>query len=79
MDVRPRTPEGRGGGASRRVHDLAGARAVVAVDLVWALDRLAVAAFSRGSPTSAGTVWIVLQALVVAAFTGAQRAGLAGR
>ncbi|HSD79477.1 MAG TPA: hypothetical protein VLB47_02410 [Solirubrobacteraceae bacterium] len=49
------------------------------MDLVWALDSLAVAAFSRGSPTSAGTVWIVLQALVVAAFTGAQRAGLAGR
>jgi hypothetical protein len=54
----------------------AAARAVVAVNAVWALDGLAVAATGWGSPTAVGTAWIVAQAGVVGAFAVLQWAGL---
>ena len=54
----------------------AGVLAVVALNAIWALDSLAAAVTGWGSPTTAGTVWIVLQALTVAAFALLQAAGL---
>ena len=51
-------------------------KAVVAVNAVWALDSLVAAAAGWGSPTTAGTVWIVLQALTVGGFAGLQALGL---
>jgi len=50
--------------------------AVVAVNAVWAVDSVVVAAFGWGVPTAAGTGWIVLQALVVGGFAVLQRTGL---
>ena len=43
---------------------------------MWALASLVLAALDWASPTTAGTVWIVLQALTVAGFAGLQAAGL---
>jgi hypothetical protein len=45
---------------------------VVAVNALWVAGSLALAVFGWGSPETAGTVWVVLQALVVAAFAEAQ-------
>jgi len=53
-----------------------GARAVVAVNAVWALDSVAVAATGWGSPTTLGTAWILLQAGVVGGFAVLQWLGL---
>lgn len=53
---------------------------VVAVNAVWAAESLVVVGLGWSSPTVAGAVWIVLQALVVGGFALLQRAGLrAGR
>jgi hypothetical protein len=63
---------------SRRSSPARGAvLAVVVVNAVWALDSLvvAVAVAGWGTPSTAGTVWIVAQAVVVAAFAGLQLAG----
>jgi hypothetical protein len=46
--------------------------AVVAVNGLWVAGSLALAALAWGSPEPAGTVWVVLQALVVAAFAELQ-------
>jgi hypothetical protein len=46
--------------------------AVVAVNGLWVAGSLALAGFGWGSPETAGTVWVVLQALVVAAFAEVQ-------
>jgi hypothetical protein len=46
--------------------------AVVAVNGLWVVGSLALAGFGWGSPETAGTVWVVLQALVVAAFAEVQ-------
>jgi hypothetical protein len=46
--------------------------AVVAVNGLWVAGSLALASFGWGSPETAGTVWVVLQALVVAAFAEVQ-------
>lgn len=48
---------------------------VIAGNAVWAADSLVVAAAGWGDPTAVGTAWIVLQALVVAAFAALQAAG----
>ncbi len=55
--------------------------AVIAGNAIWALDSVVAAAAGWGDPATAGTVWLVLQALVVAGFAGLQLAGLkrAGR
>jgi len=50
--------------------------AVVAGNVIWALDSVVAAGAGWGDPTTAGTVWTVLQALVVAGFATLQLAGL---
>ena len=46
--------------------------AIIAVNVAWVLGSLAFAAIGVSSPTTVGTVWIVLQAIVVAAFAAMQ-------
>ena len=53
--------------------------AVVAVNVAWVLASLALAALGLGSPSTAGTVWAVLQAVVVGAFAELQVMALRGR
>ena len=50
--------------------------AIVVANLVWALDSAVAAAAGWGSPSTEGTVWIVLQAITVAAFADLQILGL---
>ena len=46
--------------------------AIVAVNGLWVAGSLALAGFGWDSPETPGTVWVVLQALVVAAFAEVQ-------
>ena len=55
----------------------AGVLAVVAANAIWAADSVVAALAGWGDPTAAGTVWMVLQAIVVAGFAALQLAGLA--
>ncbi len=50
--------------------------AIIAVNAAWAVGSIVLAAAGWDSPTTAGTVWIVAQALVVAGFAELQAAGL---
>jgi hypothetical protein len=50
--------------------------AIVVANAVWAADSLVAAIAGWGDPTTAGTVWIVMQAVVVAAFAELQLTGL---
>ena len=50
--------------------------AIVLSNAVWAADSVVAAIAGWGGPTTAGTVWIVLQAIVVAGFAELQVAGL---
>jgi hypothetical protein len=50
--------------------------AVVAANAIWAVDSVVVALTGWGDPTTAGTVWILLQAAIVALFAELQLAGL---
>jgi len=52
--------------------------AVVAVNVAWTAASLAAAATGSGGPTTLGTVWTVLQALVVGGFAALQAAALRG-
>lgn len=52
---------------------------VIAVNLLWAVDSLAAATFGWGTPTTTGTGWIALQAVVVGAFGVLQWLGLRHR
>jgi hypothetical protein len=45
---------------------------IAAANAVWALGSVTFAAAGASSPTTVGTVWIVLQALVVAGFAALQ-------
>ena len=45
---------------------------IVAANAAWALGSLVFAAAGASSPTTVGTVWVVLQALVVGAFAALQ-------
>jgi hypothetical protein len=54
----------------------AAVRAIIAVNVLWAVDSLVAAIAGWGTPTTAGTVWIVAQAVVVAAFAEMQLVGL---
>jgi hypothetical protein len=45
---------------------------IATANAVWALGSIAFAAAGASSPTTVGTVWIVLQALVVAQFAALQ-------
>ena len=58
--------------AARDERALAGAPVVVAANLAWAVASVAVAATDTFTPTTAGTVWIVLQALTVGALGASQ-------
>ena len=49
---------------------------VVVANLLWVAASATVAATGWSTPTTVGTVWIVLQAVVVAAFTTVQAFGL---
>jgi hypothetical protein len=62
--------------ATRPVIPRAGALAVVAGNVVWAGASLTAAATGWHDPEAAGTVWIALQALVVAGFAELQVMGL---
>lgn len=50
--------------------------AIVAANVVWVIDSLVMALAGWGSPSTAGTVWLVMQALVVGAFAELQITGL---
>ena len=50
--------------------------AVVAVNVLWSAGSIVAAAAAWGSPTVEGTVWIILQAVVVAVFAELQVVGL---
>jgi hypothetical protein len=50
--------------------------AIVAANAIWAVDSVVMAIAGWGDPTTAGTVWILLQAVVVAGFAELQLTGL---
>jgi hypothetical protein len=54
----------------------AGVVAVIAANVIWAVDSLIVLATGMFEPTLAGQIWIALQAIVVLAFAAAQLYGL---
>jgi hypothetical protein len=62
--------------ATRREIPRAPAYAIVAANAIWAIDSIVTAIAGWGTPETVGTVWIVLQAIVVAAFAELQLAGL---
>ncbi|MEV3973717.1 hypothetical protein AB0K68_37260 [Streptomyces sp. NPDC050698] len=64
--------------AARRHPPALGVRAVVEANLAWAAVSLAALALWL-TPSTAGAVWTVLQALVVAAFAVLQHTALKGR
>ena len=49
--------------------------AVIVGNAVWTVDSIALAAFGWHDPSTAGTVWVVMQAAVVAAFAALQIEG----
>ncbi len=57
-----------------RLHDGA-VVAVIAANVLWVVDSLAVLAAGAWEPTAAGSAWIGLQAMTVAAFAALQIAG----
>lgn len=63
LAVRPRVPR-------------LGVIAIVVVNAVWAIDSIIVAAAGWYSPTTTGTVWIVMQAMLVGGLAALQYAGL---
>lgn len=62
--------------ASRTVIPRAAVKAIVVANLGWAAGSAIAAVAGWGDPSTAGTVWIALQALVVAGFAELQVAGL---
>ena len=62
--------------ATRPAMPTTGVVAVIAANLAWAVGSLAALAFDAFTPTTAGQVWIALQAAVVTAFAVLQWAGL---
>ena len=58
--------------ASRPQVSAPAALVVIAVNVLWAADSIAFLASGLADPTTAGGVWIVMQALVVAGFAGLQ-------
>jgi hypothetical protein len=49
-----------------------GVSAVIAANVLWVVDSLLYAALGWDSPEALGTVWVVLQAIVVAGFAAFQ-------
>jgi hypothetical protein len=58
--------------ASKPAMSRAGVVAVVAANVIWAVDSLIVLAVDMFEPTLAGQIWIALQAVVVLAFAAVQ-------
>ena len=58
--------------ASRPEVSASAALAVIAVNVLWAADSIAFLLSGLSDPTTAGGIWIVLQALVVAGFAALQ-------
>jgi hypothetical protein len=58
--------------ATRPVVPRLAAAEIASANAVWALGSLAFAAAGVSSPTTVGTVWIILQALVVGGFAALQ-------
>lgn len=52
------------------------AYAIVAANALWAIGSVVAAIAGMGTPETVGTIWIVLQAIVVAGFAELQLAGL---
>jgi hypothetical protein len=48
------------------------ALAVIAINVLWTVDSIAFLAAGLADPTTLGAIWIVMQALVVAAFAALQ-------
>jgi hypothetical protein len=53
--------------------------AIVAANAIWAIDSVVAAIAGWGTPETAGTVWIVIQAVVVAGFAELQLTALRRR
>lgn len=53
--------------------------AVIAANIAWVVESLALVAFDWFSPSTAGVVWVLLQAGVVGAFAAVQLSGLRSR
>jgi hypothetical protein len=64
---------------TRRTIPRAPVVAIVAGNAAWAAGSIVAAIAGLGDPTTAGTVWIVLQAIVVAGFAELQLTGLRRR
>jgi hypothetical protein len=62
--------------ATRRSIPRPAVYAIVAANAVWAIDSVVAVIAGWGSPETAGSVWIVMQALVVAGFAALQLTGL---
>ena len=62
--------------ATRPAVPTAAVWAIVAANAAWALDSLLAAGLDWGTPTTLGTVWIVLQACTVAGFAAFQATAL---
>ena len=58
--------------ATRETVRPAAAAAVVAANLVWVVESVALVAFDWFTPATAGAVWTVLQAVVVGGFAALQ-------
>ena len=58
--------------ASRRHVSASAALVVIGVNILWAADSIAFLLSGLSDPTTAGAIWIVMQALVVAGFAGLQ-------
>jgi hypothetical protein len=65
-------------GAGRRISGGA-VEAVIGLNVLWAAGSVVAVVTGFGSPTTAGAVWLVLQAGVVAGFAALQLAGLRRR
>jgi hypothetical protein len=65
--------------ASRRHIPAAAVEAIVGANALWAAGSVAVAVVGVGSLTGLGAGWLVLQAVLVAAFAAVQLAGLRRR
>lgn len=50
--------------------------AVIAANVVWVVESLALVAFDWLTPATAGVVWVVLQAIVVGGFAALQTAAM---
>ncbi len=62
--------------ATRSTISAGAAGAVVALNLLWAVDSVAMAVAGWGSPTTVGTAWVLLQAAVVGGFGSLQWVGI---